>query len=82
MIKFQFLSKTQNDEGEEVCLAGDDDENAYGTYIVPVADYMRAYFNYQVLLKGTKFKMPHNAGYLQVSMDEEKKRRHWLKLCI
>ena len=60
-----------NDEEEEednvdICLV-EDEEDMLGTFVVPVADYMRAYFNYQILLKGDSFNIPRNAGHLQVT---------------
>ncbi|KAG7362981.1 hypothetical protein IV203_026341 [Nitzschia inconspicua] len=56
-------------------------ENAYqchfaeiGTFVVSIAHYMRAYFNYQALEQGRDFSLPHAAGYLNCVMlqqDEE-----------
>jgi hypothetical protein len=46
-------------------------ENSYqchfshiGTFVVSIAHYMRAYFNYQALEKGQDFSLPSDAGYL------------------
>jgi hypothetical protein len=58
MIKFQLF----------------DSENSYqchfseiATFVVSIAHYMRAYFNYQALLRGTYFELPGDAAYLNVS---------------
>jgi len=58
MIKFQLF----------------DSENSYqchfseiATFVVSIAHYMRAYFNYQALLYGEDFELPGDAGYLNVS---------------
>lgn len=58
MIKFQLF----------------DSENSYqchfseiATFVVSIAHYMRAYFNYQALLHGKDFELPGDAGYLNVS---------------
>ena len=58
MIKFQLF----------------DSENSYqchfseiATFVVSIAHYMRAYFNYQALLNGRDFELPADAGYLNVS---------------
>jgi len=46
-------------------------ENSYqchfaqiGTFVVSIAHYMRAYFNYQALTRGTSFSLPDDVGYL------------------
>ena len=46
-------------------------ENSYqchfaqiGTFIVSIAHYMRAYFNYQALEYGNSFSLPEDVGYL------------------
>lgn len=42
-----------------------------GSYVVSVAHYMRAYFNYQFVVNGDKFSLPNDAGYLTcVQLDE------------
>ena len=42
-----------------------------GSYVVSVAHYMRAYFNYQYVVKGDNFSLPNDAGYLTcVQLDE------------
>jgi hypothetical protein len=57
MIKFQLF----------------DSENSYqchfseiATFVVSIAHYMRAYFNYQALQHGKEFELPGDAGYLNV----------------
>lgn len=35
-----------------------------GTFVVSIAHYMRAYFNYQALVNGKDFQLPDDAGYL------------------
>lgn len=37
-----------------------------GTFVVSIAHYMRAYFNYQALVNGNEFELPGDAGYLNV----------------
>ena len=63
MIKFQLF----------------DSENSYqchfseiATFVVSIAHYMRAYFNYQALLYGQDFELPGDAGYLNVSSRDER----------
>ena len=50
-----------------------DMENSYqchfaqvGTFVVSIAHYMRAYFNYEALVNGQDFTLPGDAGYLNV----------------
>lgn len=38
--------------------------NEIGTFIVSIAHYMRANFNHEALLYGTKYTLPSDAGYL------------------
>jgi hypothetical protein len=42
-----------------------------GTFVVSVAHYMRAYFNYQALEKGRDFSLPPDAGYLNCILLQE-----------
>lgn len=43
-----------------------------GTFVVSIAHYMRAYFNYQALEKGRDFSLPSDAGYLNcIRLQEE-----------
>jgi len=42
-----------------------------GTFIVSIAHYMRAYFNYQALLKGEDFILPDDAGFLNCQLLEQ-----------
>eukprot|EP00980_Cylindrotheca_fusiformis_P018144 scaffold5850_cov110-Cylindrotheca_fusiformis.AAC.7 len=45
--------------------------NEIGTFVVSIAHYMRAYFNYQALKYGQQFYLPNDAGYLNcVQLDE------------
>ena len=39
-----------------------------GTFVVSIAHYMRAYFNYQALEQGRDFSLPSDAGYLNCIM--------------
>ena len=38
-----------------------------GSFVVSIAHYMRAYFNYQAIANGSGFQLPGDAGYLNVS---------------
>jgi hypothetical protein len=38
------------------------------TFVVSIAHYMRAYFNYEALTKGKDFTLPDDAAYLNVSV--------------
>ncbi|GFH47326.1 hypothetical protein CTEN210_03801 [Chaetoceros tenuissimus] len=55
MIKFEMYEKSNNFQ----CHT-----NNVGTFVVSISHYMRAYFNYQALLRGENFKLPSDAGYL------------------
>lgn len=55
MIKFELFESTNNFQ----CHA-----NNLGTFVVSISHYMRAYFNYQALVRGEDFKLPSDAGYL------------------
>jgi hypothetical protein len=54
MIKFQFFEKSNYN-----CHFKN-----LGTFVVSIAHFMRAYFNYQALTLGTEFKLPADASYL------------------
>ena len=54
MIKFQFFEKSSYN-----CHFKN-----LGTFVVSIAHYMRAYFNYQALTLGTDFQLPSDASYL------------------
>ena len=41
--------------------------NQIGSFVVSIAHYMRAYFNYQAIMNGKDFSLPGDAGYLNVS---------------
>lgn len=55
MIKFELFESSNNFQ----CHA-----NNLGTFVVSISHYMRAYFNYQALVRGEDFKLPSDAGYL------------------
>lgn len=55
MIKFEMFESSNNFQ----CHA-----NNLGTFVVSISHYMRAYFNYQALVRGQDFKLPSDAGYL------------------
>lgn len=55
MIKFQLFSSSNNFQCHN---------NNLGTFVVSISHYMRAYFNYQALIRGSDFKLPSDAGYL------------------
>ena len=42
-----------------------------GTFVVSIAHYMRAYFNYEALEQGRDFSLPSDAGYLNCIMLQE-----------
>lgn len=58
MIKFEFFET----ENSHQCHF-----SSIGTFVVSIAHYMRAYFNYQALANGQDFELPSDAGYLNVS---------------
>jgi len=55
MIKFEMFENNNNFQ----CHT-----NNLGTFVVSISHYMRAYFNYQALVRGEDFKLPSDAGYL------------------
>jgi hypothetical protein len=55
MIKFSFF----NSDSSYQCHFDE-----IGTFVVSIAHYMRAYFNYQALQYGQQFYLPSDAGYL------------------
>jgi hypothetical protein len=55
MIKFELFESSNNLQ----CHT-----NNLGTFVVSISHYMRAYFNYQALIRGQDFKLPSDAGYL------------------
>jgi hypothetical protein len=59
MIKFEMYENKSNFQ----CHA-----NNLGTFVVSISHYMRAYFNYQALIRGEDFKLPSDAGYLNCVM--------------
>jgi len=58
MIKFAFF---ETDASYQCHFA------EIGMFVVSIAHYMRAYFNYQALLRGEDFELPGDVGYLNVS---------------
>ena len=58
MIKFAFF---ESDKSYQCHFA------EIGTFVVSIAHYMRAYFNYQAIVLGNQFELPGDAGYLNVS---------------
>ena len=60
MIKFQLFDTTQSYQ----CHFGE-----ISTFVVSIAHYMRAYFNYQALTEGRDFELPRDVGYLNVSVE-------------
>ena len=40
------------------------------TFVVSIAHYMRAYFNYQALTIGADFELPSDASYLNVRCND------------
>ncbi len=57
MIKFEFFET----ETSYQCHFSE-----IGTFVVSIAHYMRAYFNYQALVDGADFQLPADVGYLNV----------------
>jgi hypothetical protein len=60
MIKFSFFQT----ETSYQCHFSE-----IGTFVVSIAHYMRAYFNYQALVYGEEFELPGDVGYLNVRTD-------------
>jgi hypothetical protein len=65
MIKYDLFL---NDSGTKQCR-----NDMIGSFVVSIAHYMRAYFNYQAITQGTDFQLPGDAGYLNVSQGREPK---------
>ena len=55
MIKFSFFNSASRSQCRR---------DEIGTFVVSIAHYMRAYFNYQALVNGHNFQLPSDAGYL------------------
>mmetsp|Transcript_19775 Transcript_19775/g.37135 ORF Transcript_19775/g.37135 Transcript_19775/m.37135 type:complete len:281 (-) Transcript_19775:1870-2712(-) len=62
MIKFQFFEKSSSLNCHFKNL---------GTFVVSIAHYMRAYFNYQALNYGRDFSLPGDVGFLNCVMLKE-----------
>ena len=59
MIKFQLF---ETDKSYQCHFA------EISTFVVSIAHYMRAYFNYQALTKGADFTLPSDAAFLNVCL--------------
>lgn len=59
MIKFQLFDSSQSLQCHFAEIA---------TFVVSIAHFMRAYFNYQALNDGRDFTLPSDAAYLNVSL--------------
>jgi len=55
MIKYELYENT----GQKQCHS-----NSVGSFLISIAHYMHAHFNYQVLKYGKDFQLPWDAGYL------------------
>lgn len=62
MIKFQFFEKSSSLNCHFKNL---------GTFVVSIAHYMRAYFNYEALTRGDEFGLPGDVGFLNCVMLKE-----------
>ncbi|KAL7486211.1 hypothetical protein ACHAW6_011810 [Cyclotella cf. meneghiniana] len=62
MIKYQIFEKSSSLN----CHF-----NNLGTFVVSIAHYMRAYFNYQALTHGNDFRLPGDVGFLNCVMLKE-----------
>lgn len=58
MIKFQLYNTADSYQCHFAEIA---------TFVVSIAHFMRAYFNYQALIDGQSFSLPKDAGFLNVS---------------
>ena len=59
MIKFQLFDSAKSYQ----CHFSE-----ISTFVVSIAHFMRAYFNYQALTMGKNFRLPEDAAYLNVSL--------------
>ena len=59
MIKFQLFDTAQSYQCHFAEIS---------TFVVSIAHYMRAYFNYQALQLGKDFELPEDAAFLNVSI--------------
>ena len=57
MIKFQLFDSAQSYQCHFAEIS---------TFVVSIAHYMRAYFNYLALTEGQDFQLPEDAAYLNV----------------
>lgn len=58
MIKFELFDTAQSYQCHFAEIS---------TFVVSIAHYMRAYFNYQALELGKDFQLPEDAAFLNVS---------------
>ena len=68
-----LFGKLHSNNGHMIKFELFDSENSYqchfaqiGTFVVSIAHYMRAYFNYEALVNGQNFELPGDAGFLNV----------------
>lgn len=68
-----FKYSKQSNSGHMIKFQLYDSERSYqchfseiATFVVSIAHFMRAYFNYQALVSGSEFKLPDDAAYLNV----------------
>jgi hypothetical protein len=59
MIKFQLFDSADSYQCHFAEIS---------TFVVSIAHYMRAYFNYEALTQGKDFTLPDDAAYLNVSV--------------
>jgi hypothetical protein len=78
IMKPQLLLSSLSNNGHMIKFELFDAENSYqchfasiGTFVVSIAHYMRAYFNYQALVSGRDFQLPGDAGYLNCILLQE-----------
>ena len=63
MIKFQLFDTAQSYQCHFAEIS---------TFVVSIAHYMRAYFNYQALQEGKDFQLPEDAAFLNVSTQDRR----------
>jgi hypothetical protein len=61
MIKFQLFNTIDSYQCHFADIA---------TFVVSIAHFMRAYFNYEALTEGQDFTLPSDAGFLNVRSSE------------
>lgn len=75
---FLFISNCYSNNGHLIKFSFFNGDSSYqchfdeiGTFVVSIAHYMRAYFNYQALVYGQDFYLPPDAGYLNCALLSE-----------